>query len=86
MKAKGNGNPAQCVNNLCRMARGECAMERIKGLNPRHIGTNSADTTDIQSDVDWAVGVFEPRVNIKNINIKIDDEQGNFSINVESEV
>ena len=33
MKAKGNGSPEQCVENLLLIVRGEVPFERLKGID-----------------------------------------------------
>lgn len=32
MRAKGNGDPAVCANNLVRISRGEVPYDRIRGV------------------------------------------------------
>ena len=54
MKAKGNGDPAQCVGNLLRLIRGEVPYERLKGLDPRLIDRPSSTAAqDLVADAEW---------------------------------
>jgi phage baseplate assembly protein W len=74
VKAKGNGDPAVCANNLLRIFRGEVPFERVKGLDPRMIDlpANEANVS-IQQDAEWLLSTYEPRANVNSVNIQASD-------------
>lgn len=77
MKAKGNGNPEICAENLLKITRGEVPYERIKGLDPRMIDRpQSIAEAEIQQDAEWMLETYEPRVEVKAINIQPADAPG----------
>lgn len=81
MRAKGNGTPQVCANNLLRMARGECPMERTKGLDPRLIGSPLPSALDsLAQDAQWLIDTYEPRVDFQGINTAQGDGSGNVII------
>ena len=85
MKAKGNGTPQVCVNNLLRLFRGEVPYERLKGLDPRIIDRPivTADT-ELRQDADWLVDIYEPRAQITSVSVTQDDTaSGSFTVSAE---
>lgn len=86
MKAKGNGAPQLCANNLLRLFRGEVPYERVKGLDPRLYDKPfvTADT-QFRQDADWLIDTYEPRASIKAIHITRTDSAGGFTITAELE-
>ena len=86
MKAKGNGDPAQCVGNLLRLIRGEVPYERQKGLDPRLIDSPcSTAAQELVADAEWLIENYEPRVNINSIDLNAELAQiGHFSITAET--
>jgi phage baseplate assembly protein W len=87
MKAKGNGAPEQCVDNLLKTFRGEVPFERIKGLDPRTIDRSIAEgELAIRRDAEWLIGTYEPRVAVKAINVTPADGSGELDITAEIEV
>ena len=81
MRASGNGAPQVCANNLLRMVRGECPMERTKGLDPRLIGSPLPTALDsLAHDARWLVETYEPRVDFLGIDIKPGDSPGDVNI------
>lgn len=85
MKAKGNGTPQVCVNNLLRLFRGEVPYERVKGLDPRIIDRPivTADT-DLRQDADWLVDIYEPRAQITSISVtQTETASGSFLVSAE---
>lgn len=87
MRAKGNGTPQVCVNNLLRIFRGEVPYERVKGLDPRMIDRpiSSADT-QLRQDAEWVVDTYEPRAAIKTITVsQFDTVNGGFTVSSEIE-
>lgn len=82
MKAKGNGDPAQCVGNLLRLIRGEVPYERMKGLDPRLIDRPSAAASlDLKADAEWLIENYEPRVELDSIDLNAELAQaGHFAI------
>lgn len=87
MKAKGNGDPAQCVGNLLRIIRGEVPFERLKGLDPRLIDRpSSIAAEELAADAEWLIENYEPRVNLKNVDLMAElAKAGHFSINAVTE-
>ena len=85
MKASGNGDPRLCAQNLLRCVIGEVPYERVKGLNPRIISAPSIEARRLlKQDANWLVRTYEPRVNIKAINITPSDAaSGGFSVSME---
>lgn len=87
MRAKGNGAPQVCVNNLLLLHRGEVPYERVKGLDPRMYGKPfiTADT-QLRQDADWLIDTYEPRASIKAITVtRSDTANGSFIITAELE-
>lgn len=71
MKAKGNGTPEVCANNLLQIARGEVPFERVKGLDPRMIDRPLSEAEgDIRQDAAWLISTYEPRVTVNAVNIE----------------
>ncbi len=70
MRAKGNGDPAVCANNLLKISRGEVPYERVKGLDPRIIDRPVGDHAEIKHDADWLLETYEPRVAVNAITIE----------------
>ena len=87
MKAKGNGEPATCVGNLLRLVRGEVPYERMKGLDPRLIDRpSSIAAPELVADAEWLIEQYEPRADLKNINLESAlAEVGHFAIRAETE-
>lgn len=74
MKANGNGKPDVCAANLLRIFRGEVPFERVKGLNPRMIDIPASEVDiSIQQDADWLLSTYEPRVDVKSVNVQASD-------------
>ena len=87
MRAKGNGAPQVCVNNLLQVFRGEVPYERVKGLDPRMIDRpiSSADA-QLRQDADWLVDTYEPRAEIKSLSVAHADAQnGGFAVTADIE-
>lgn len=84
MKASGNGNPMQCVSNLIRLVRGEVPYQRCKGLDPRLIDRPySTVRSALKKDVIWTIQTYEPRADIKSIDIDaLMEEQGAYELNI----
>ena len=81
MRAKGNGTPQVCANNLLRMARGECPMDRTKGLDPRLIGSPLPSALDsLAQDAQWLIETYEPRVDFQGIDISSGNGPGDIVI------
>lgn len=82
MRAKGNGTPQVCVNNLLRLFRGEVPYERVKGLDPRLIDKPMASASmELRQDADWLVDTYEPRATITSISVnQMDAVNGGFSV------
>ena len=84
MLGSGNGNPMNCVANLLKITRGECAYDRIKGIDPTLEDMNSDMAVPLMSaEARWLIKTYEPRVNVDSIDINsLLAEHGGFAINV----
>lgn len=87
MRATGNGDPALCASNLLRLFRGEVPYERVKGLDARIIDRPSGDMkASLQQDGEWLLENYEPRVNVKAINVSPDEAtSGGFIVTADIE-
>lgn len=66
------------------MARGECPMERTKGLDPALIGSPLPESVErLKSDARWTLGTFEPRVTVTGINVISGDSPGDIIVTAE---
>ena len=71
MVKSGNGSPPRCVYNILRTWRGEVPYERLKGLDPRHIGKPaSTEIVELMADIEWNIETYEPRVDVSRINLR----------------
>ncbi len=82
LKATGNGTPQQCAQNLLSIIRGENPMERVKGIDVRYIDKLQHEAEiDIKEDVKWVLQIYEPRIDIEDVKIKVaEQENGNHHI------
>ena len=81
MKAKGNGTPEQCVQNLILITRGEVPYERIKGIDGDLIDSPAATAgDDMVADAEWLLNTYEPRVQVNSIEANENDGVGDFGI------
>lgn len=86
MRAKGNGAPQVCANNLFRLYRGQVPYERVKGLDPRLYNRPSvAADMELRQDADWLIDTYEPRAALKAITITRSGVEGDFTITAELE-
>lgn len=86
MKASNNGTVQQCITNLLRMVRGECPFERCKGLDPSHTDKPTETVApDVQQDVFWLLGIYEPRVAVDSVDVSRADAEGTLRITVNLE-
>lgn len=85
MRAKGNGTPAVCSDNLLKIVRGEVPFDRIKGLNPRTIDRPLIDAeAELQQDAEWLISTYEPRVTVERIRVaQSNGATGNFNVTAE---
>lgn len=71
MLSSGNGEVTTCVTNLMAMRRGECAYERVKGIDQDIINeTEEATELDLLEDAEFVIEVFEERVSLEDIEIE----------------
>lgn len=80
MKSSGNGTPIQCVQNLLSIIRGECPMDRTKGISSEFYDMPRDEAVaGLIEDATWVIETYEPRVNVDDIDIDIVEERsGNF--------
>lgn len=85
MKAKGNGDVAQCVGNLLRLVRGEVPYERLKGINPQLIDSPSSSAVyELMADAEWLIENYEPRANVQSIDLNAElAKVGHFRIDAQ---
>ncbi len=83
MLASGNGDITTCVTNLMAMRRGECAYERVKGIDQDIINeAEEAAELDLLEDAEFVVEQFEERVSLETIEIEpIVYEDNSFDVN-----
>lgn len=87
MMAKGNGDPARCVQNLLQIARGEVPFDRIRGLDTTVFDRPAVTAAPaLRSDAQWMLGVYEPRVAASSVEIKADEAKtGRFVVTADLE-
>lgn len=74
MRSSGNGNAMVCVNNLVRISRGEVPFDRIKGVRLAELtGKTLIEKDDLADDIKWMVKTYEPRINVDNVTVAIND-------------
>lgn len=84
MKAHGNGTPETCTSNLLRIVRGEVPFDRVRGRDGALVDKPNA-TAESSADVEWLLKTYEPRVNIKSIELNPMALSGDYStlVNIE---
>lgn len=78
MLSKNNSSPEICARNLLKITRGEVPYVRSKGIS---LLTDKAATIAAPSaalDAELMLGVYEPRVNVKNVDIVPEDTENCF--------
>lgn len=87
MRAKGNGAPQVCANNLLRLFRGEVPYERVKGLDPRTVDLPVLSATPkLRQDADWLIDTYEPRAQIRSLSVEqTDTSDGGFTVTADIE-
>lgn len=84
MLSKGNGNAEVTSQNLVRTVRGEVPYDRIRGIDISYTDRPTSEVrTDVVNDVFETLEDYEPRVDIKNIDL---EQSGNGSFNIILEV
>ncbi len=80
MKAKDNGHPQRCAENLLAIVRGEVPYERIKGLDASSID-RPADVAEyaIKTDAEYVLETYEPRVSLNGITVQ-PSENGQYRV------
>lgn len=87
MLKTGNGLPETCVDNLVKIRRGEIAFERVKGIDVSLVDQPSSEILeDAASDAERQIEIFEPRVEVDNVECTGEDASGSgdliFSIDI----
>lgn len=83
MLASGNGELTVCVDNLMAMRRGECAYNRVKGLDQDIIDMTMEDAElELMEDADFVIEQFEPRASLDDIEMEINEEDGGLSVQI----
>lgn len=80
MKAKDNGHPQRCAENLLAIVRGEVPYERIKGLDASSID-RPADVAEyaLKTDAEYVLETYEPRVSLNGITVQ-PSENGQYRV------
>lgn len=84
MLESGNGEITVCVTNLMSMRRGECAYERIKGIDQDIINeVEIGAELDLLEDAEFVIEEYEKRVSLEGIDIEpVIYEDNTFDVNV----
>lgn len=62
MKARGNSEVAQCVQNLMNIRRGEIFFDRRRGLPRSPIGKPLPQgRAELKYEIEWTLRTYEPR-------------------------
>lgn len=85
MRKEGNGNPEVCAENLMNTIRGECAHDRVKGINARVIDMPAEEAEfEVQEDARWNVETYETRIDVEEVSVSVEiGPDGEFSIELE---
>lgn len=63
------------------MVRGECPMDRVKGLDPRLVGSPlPSAATALAQDAQWLIETYEPRVDFQGIDFSFGSSPGDIVI------
>ena len=86
MKAKGNGSPEQCVENLLLIVRGEVPFERLKGIDATLTDRPGEEAAPLlEADAEWLVETYEPRVSLGSVSMTAElAKAGHFVIGVDA--
>ena len=84
MKASGNGTPLQCVQNLLQIIRGECPMDRTKGISGEFYDMPRDEAAaGLIEDATWVIETYEPRINVNSIDLGVKEESdGSYTLTV----
>lgn len=84
MLANGNSDVTTCVTNLMAMRRGECAYERVKGIDQDIINEVIDEAEiDLIEDAEFLIEQFEERVSLDDIEIEPEIYEDNtYMVNV----
>lgn len=83
MLSKGNGNAEVTSQNLVKTVRGEVPYDRIRGIDISFTDRPASEVrTDIVNDVFETLEDYEPRVDVKNIDLE-QTAHGSFNIILE---
>ncbi len=82
MKAKGNGTPQQCAENLIRIVRGEVPFDRLRGVDAELTDTPSITAApQLREDIRWMLETYEPRLESESVDVISEDAaNGQFMI------
>lgn len=69
MLAKGNGNPSVCAQTLLKCVVGEVPYCRLKGLDPRIIGSPMSNFKEIKHNARMVIASCEPRCRVDDITV-----------------
>lgn len=85
MRKEGNGSPEVCAENLMNTIRGECAHDRVKGINARIIDMPAEEAEfEAQEDARWNVETYETRIDVEEVGVNVEiGPEGEFSIELE---
>ena len=85
MRKEANGNPEVCAEILMNTIRGECAYDRVKGINARVIDMPAEEAEfEVQEDARWNVETYETRIDVEEVSVSVEvGPDGEFSIELE---
>ena len=85
MRKEGNGSPEVCAENQMNTVRGECAYDRVKGINARIIDMPAEEAEfEAQEDARWNVETYETRIDVEEVGVNVEiGPEGEFSIELE---
>ena len=85
MRKEAHRNPEVCAENLMNTVRGECAYDRVKGINARIIDMPAEEAEfEAQEDARWNVETYETRIDVEEVSVSVEiGPDGEFSIELE---
>ena len=82
MGKSNNSDPFRCLQNLLSMYQNECPMSREKGIDSRVIDRPMTGPEILDETVTDLIGDYEPRLTDAELNIDLNEEEGDFRVTV----
>lgn len=84
MLSYGNSNAEITARNLIKISRGEVPYDRIKGVDASVVdGPLDEVSINIENDVREIIEDYEPRVDVKDVVVKKEDDSIIIELNIE---